>query len=56
MRRPTIGGRIRCILTDGGAKALVRIRSLAARHEARMIELIGRERRLLLLDLLREFG
>ncbi len=43
-------------LTDGGVKALVRVRSLAARHEARMIELIGRERRLLLLDLLREFG
>ncbi len=43
-------------LTDGGAKALVRVRSFAARHEARMIELIGRERRLLLLDLLREFG
>jgi DNA-binding MarR family transcriptional regulator len=43
-------------LTDGGTKALVRIRSLAERHEARMIELIGRERRLRLLDLLREFG
>jgi len=43
-------------LTDGGAKTLVRIRSLAARHEALMIKLIGRKRRLLLLDLLREFG
>jgi DNA-binding MarR family transcriptional regulator len=43
-------------LTDAGAKALVRIRSLAARHEERMVELIGRERRQLLLDLLREFG
>ena len=43
-------------LTDGGVKALVRIRSLAARHEARMVEVIGRERRLQLLELLREFG
>jgi DNA-binding MarR family transcriptional regulator len=43
-------------LTDGGAKALVRIRSLAARHEARMVEVIGRDRRLQLLELLREFG
>jgi DNA-binding MarR family transcriptional regulator len=43
-------------LTDGGAKALLRIRALAARHEERMVELIGPERRQLLLDLLREFG
>jgi DNA-binding MarR family transcriptional regulator len=43
-------------LTEPGAKALARIRSLAARHEERMVELIGRDRRLLLLDLLREFG
>ncbi|HEX3503689.1 MAG TPA: MarR family transcriptional regulator [Xanthobacteraceae bacterium] len=43
-------------LTDTGAKALARIRSLAARHEERMVEVIGRDRRLLLLDLLREFG
>jgi DNA-binding MarR family transcriptional regulator len=43
-------------LTDTGAKALARIRSLAARHEERMMELIGRDRRLLLLDQLREFG
>jgi len=43
-------------LTETGAKALARIRSLAARHEERMVELIGRDRRLHLLDLLREFG
>jgi DNA-binding MarR family transcriptional regulator len=43
-------------LTETGAKALARIRSLAARHEDRMVELIGRDRRLHLLDLLREFG
>jgi DNA-binding MarR family transcriptional regulator len=43
-------------LTDAGAKALARIRSLAACHEERMVELIGPERRQQLLDLLREFG
>jgi DNA-binding MarR family transcriptional regulator len=43
-------------LTDAGAKALARIRSLSARHEEQMVEMIGRDRRLLLLDLLREFG
>lgn len=43
-------------LTEPGTKALQRIRSLAARHEERMVELIGRDRRLRLLDLLREFG
>ena len=43
-------------LTETGTKAMARIRSLAARHEERMVELIGRDRRLLLLDLLREFG
>jgi DNA-binding MarR family transcriptional regulator len=43
-------------LTEPGAKALARIRGLATRHEERMVELIGRDRRLLLLDLLREFG
>jgi DNA-binding MarR family transcriptional regulator len=43
-------------LTEAGVKALARIRSLAARHEERMVEMIGRDRRLLLLDLLREFG
>jgi DNA-binding MarR family transcriptional regulator len=43
-------------VTETGVKALQRIRSLAARHEERMVELIGRDRRLRLLDLLREFG
>jgi DNA-binding MarR family transcriptional regulator len=43
-------------LTETGAKALARVRSLAARHEDRMVELIGRDRRLHLLDLLRDFG
>ena len=43
-------------LTETGAKAMARIRGFAARHEERMVEMIGRERRLLLLDLLREFG
>jgi DNA-binding MarR family transcriptional regulator len=43
-------------LTAAGTKALVRIRSLAAAHEAQMTEFIGRERRGQLLDLLRDFG
>ena len=43
-------------LTASGGKALARIKALAARHEAQMVELIGAKRRLLLLDLLREFG
>jgi len=29
---------------------------LTARHEAQMVELIGAKRRMLLLELLREFG
>jgi DNA-binding MarR family transcriptional regulator len=43
-------------LTEAGTKALMRIRSLAARHEERMIDMIGPERRQQLLALLREFG
>ena len=43
-------------LTAAGAKALARIRRLAAKHEARMAEVIGSERRAMLLELLREFG
>jgi DNA-binding MarR family transcriptional regulator len=43
-------------LTDDGTKALARIRNLTARHEARMTEIIGSERRLQLLNMLREFG
>ena len=44
------------ILTGAGEKALARIKNLAARHETQMVELIGPKRRMLLLDLLREFG
>ncbi|MGD0333719.1 MAG: MarR family winged helix-turn-helix transcriptional regulator [Xanthobacteraceae bacterium] len=43
-------------LTGAGGKALARIKALSARHEAQMVELIGPKRRMLLLDLLREFG
>ena len=43
-------------LTAAGAKALARIRRLAAKHEADMAEVIGSERRAMLLELLREFG
>ncbi len=44
------------LLTATGDKALARIKALTARHEAQMVELIGPKRRMLLLDLLREFG
>ena len=43
-------------LTAAGVKALSQIRRLAAKHEARMVEVIGGERRATLLELLREFG
>ncbi len=43
-------------LTGAGEKALTRIKALTARHEAQMVELIGPKRRMLLLELLREFG
>ena len=43
-------------LTRGGEKALVRIKALAARHEAWLAEVLGSKRRLLLMDHLREFG
>lgn len=43
-------------LTAAGDKALARIKALTARHEAQMVELIGPKRRMLLLELLREFG
>jgi DNA-binding MarR family transcriptional regulator len=43
-------------LTRGGQKALVRIKALTARHEAWLAETLGPKRRLLLMDLLKEFG
>jgi len=43
-------------LTRGGEKALVRIKALAARHEAWLADALGSKRRLLLMDLLKEFG
>jgi len=43
-------------LTAAGDKALARIKALTACHEAQMVELIGPKRRMLLLELLREFG
>jgi DNA-binding MarR family transcriptional regulator len=43
-------------LTAAGDKALARIKALSARHEAQMVDLIGPKRRMLLLELLREFG
>jgi DNA-binding MarR family transcriptional regulator len=43
-------------LTRAGEKALVRIKALAARHEAWLAEALGSKRRLLLMDHLKEFG
>jgi DNA-binding MarR family transcriptional regulator len=43
-------------LTRGGEKALMRIKALAGRHEAWLAEILGSKRRLLLMDLLKEFG
>jgi DNA-binding MarR family transcriptional regulator len=43
-------------LTREGEKALVRIKGLAARHEAWLAETLGSKRRLLLMDHLKEFG
>jgi len=43
-------------LTRAGEKALVRIKALAARHEAWLAETLGPKRRLLLMEQLKEFG
>jgi DNA-binding MarR family transcriptional regulator len=43
-------------LTGYGEKALARIKTLAARHESELAAAIGHKRRMLLMDLLRDFG
>lgn len=43
-------------LTRAGEKALVRIKALAARHEAWLAEFVGSKRRTALLDLMKDFG
>jgi DNA-binding MarR family transcriptional regulator len=43
-------------LTADGEKALVRIKSLAGQHEARLADHVGAKRRVQLMDLLRDFG
>src|SRR6266436_3897554 len=43
-------------LTRAGEKALMRIKALTVRHEAWLAEVLGSKRRLLLMDLLKEFG
>jgi DNA-binding MarR family transcriptional regulator len=43
-------------LTRAGEKALVRIKALAARHEAWLAETLGSKRRLLLMNHLKQFG
>jgi DNA-binding MarR family transcriptional regulator len=57
-RRASVGdGRSHSLfLTGTGERALARIKALSARHEKQMVEFIGPKRRMLLLELLREFG
>jgi DNA-binding MarR family transcriptional regulator len=43
-------------LTREGGKALVRIKSLAMRHEAWLTDFVGSRRRAVLIDSLRDFG
>ena len=43
-------------LTADGEKALVRIKSLTAQHEARLADHVGAQRRMQLMDLMRDFG
>jgi DNA-binding MarR family transcriptional regulator len=43
-------------LTADGEKALVKIKSLAEKHEARLAEHVGAKRHMQLMDLLRDFG
>jgi len=43
-------------LTADGEKALARIKSLAEKHEARLVVYLGRKRHKQLMDALREFG
>jgi DNA-binding MarR family transcriptional regulator len=43
-------------LTREGEKALVRIKSLAARHEAWLTDFVGSKRHTVLMDLLKDFG
>lgn len=43
-------------LTREGQRALKRIKAAAARHEAKLIERLGPEKRKLLMEMLRDFG
>ncbi len=43
-------------LTGAGASAMARIKRLAMQHETRMSDLLGPRRRMLLMDLLKDFG
>jgi DNA-binding MarR family transcriptional regulator len=53
---PSDGRSHSLFLTSDGERALARIKALAARHEAQMAEAVGHKRRMLLMDLLRDFG
>jgi DNA-binding MarR family transcriptional regulator len=50
------GRRYSLFLTDEGEKAIARIQELASGHEAELAQRIGHKRRIMLMDLLRDFG
>ena len=55
-RRASDGRSHSLFLTSEGEKALIRIRGLAERHEAQMAAFVEPRRRVLLIDLLKDFG
>jgi DNA-binding MarR family transcriptional regulator len=55
-RRASDGRSHSLFLTSEGEKALIRIRGLAKRHEAQMAAFVEPRRRVLLIDLLKDFG
>jgi DNA-binding MarR family transcriptional regulator len=55
-RRASDGRSHSLFLTSEGERALVRIKGLAKRHEAQMAAFVEPRRRVLLIDLLKDFG
>jgi DNA-binding MarR family transcriptional regulator len=55
-RRASDGRSHSLFLTSEGERALVRIKGLAKRHEAQMAAFVEPRRRMLLMDLLKDFG
>jgi DNA-binding MarR family transcriptional regulator len=55
-RRASDGRSHSLFLTSEGDKVLVRIKGLAKRHEAQIAAFVGPNRRMVLMDLLKDFG